>query len=374
MVGGWAADVGYYVHGRKSEFSVNDDIGDNANWGYGAFNGFDHFLSFSVRTKIARRLSFGLVGTGESSTIAGFLFRPVPTSLVPFQNSADPSEPKGGPLGNTVPLWAFNSPLSLSVFGTRWRTASAGAELTFSQSGRLTWHLNTDVTRNLPSETHDTGSGQSVLYPGVTSGLVSAGLSYSLSRRAWLTLGMDYTRSYSAYGQFQVGSGVAGIRQLITRQWFMDLEAGYGVLSGRSSLQSGVGTYLKPTYRGAVDIGTNMGANTFFVAARRDIGDTYGLGSQSAVGADGAWTWRNRNNAWTLTNSVGYQRVAGNGVNPIEGWIYQGTISRQMNRHLKLIAQAVYAGGRGYGSGISNLTSRGGRLSLVWGPGTRGTR
>lgn len=85
-----------------------------------------------------------------------------------------------------------------------------------------------------------------------------------------------------------------------------------------------------------------------------------------------AWNWHPSNRAWAVQASAAYQRLTGQGLGPVQGWLYQASLTRRLSRNLTLVAQAVYATETGLPTGgIGDLTRRGARLSLTWTPAER---
>lgn len=364
--GGWSADFGWYVPGRRTAAFVDYAVAYDGNLRYSGLNGFDHALSLGLQTKLTPRVTFTLDANAESATFAEFLFGPS-GSLALGQQSSTPGQIGAGLAGSVTPVGVTSSPLAFTLFGARRRDASGGFGLVFSQSPRTFWHVSARGLRSLPTESRD-ALGGSLVFPGVTTALVAAGLTYSWSRQTEIGFDVDYSRSYSSFTQIQIGSASASLSRVLGRQWFLHLRGGYGVMS---ELRTAMSSPLRRDYNGGGGIGTKVGANTFVATVRRGIADSYGLGAANTTGAEMAWIWHRPNGNWTVESAASYERLAGRTIQVIQGWLGQASVTRRLSRRTSVTAQAVYASDSGHYSagGFTGLTRRGVRLSINWTPG-----
>jgi hypothetical protein len=329
-------------------------------------------VSLGWQRKLAPGVTITVGGAGESSTLAEFVFGASPGLTLTGQSNTL-AQLSGGVTGQTIPGGVAASPLSLTLFGARRRDGAFGTTLTVSQSPRVTWRFSTSVMRDFPSASAEPTLTGGLVYPGVTKGLVSAGLTYSLSRRTEIGLEADYARTFSAYDRIQIGSATAAIDRVLARQWFVHLRAGYGALA---ELQTAVPAPIRREYHGDAGIGAKLREHTFLATVSRGIADSYGLGAANTTGGEIAWIWHRPSGNWTLQSSASYERLAGGTIRTIQGWLYQATVLRQITRQTSFAIQAVYAtdSGRLSAGGFTSLMRRGVRMTIAWTPGVTRSR
>jgi hypothetical protein len=361
---GWATGFSWLHTGRRTAVFADYDVAYNQNWWQGSgFKGFDHIVSFSIRTSPDRRLNFSFDGRAESITFAGLSARPS-DNLSLAANSADFGALAGGVSGAVPPT--TDSPLTIALYGVRRQDAAAQVAINYFQSPRLIWRITSRVTRELPVDSRDPLSQGSIVYPGATTGMGTVGFAYMLSRRTSLSVDGSYLRAYSTYSHVQVTSGAVGIRHLLSREWFVRAEAGFGYLSEVRSTAASPASY---GYRGAFGLGTKLGSHSLVASVRRDIGDTLGFGSRSTTGAGLGWSWRRGSSPWSLQAGASYERLAGRLVDVISGWVSQASISRRLTSQTTLSVQAFYASDTGSATGgFIDLARRGIRMTFTWAP------
>jgi len=354
--GGATADVAAQF-GQKAQLSINYHSGYIYNQQFSVLNGFNHSLTLDFRTDPARRTVFTLSATGESGPIGDALFDPRYT-LQQVQSASTIDDIASG-INAGHPATILNSPIELALAGVRRRSAAATIGLTRAHSRRLTSFLHVGAAR----EIHTYGQEQQAVvhYPNTTIGMADAGLSYSVTRRTSINAFAGYTRSYSSAFRLAWESAGMGVQRQIGRRSFGSLQAGYLRMTGVEGGVSGRGSY---TATGT--LGTIKGYHTLAATFRRGVADMHGLGAQTAMAGEGAWSWAPHASAWSVGSSLGIERLTGSGVGTIEAWIWQGTATRRLSTHLQIAVAGVYL--TDTGSEILGLTRRGFRISFAWRP------
>jgi hypothetical protein len=369
LVGGASSEFGWYLTRRTTQFFADYVVAYNGNTQFSNLNGFDHILSFGLQAKIAPRVTLVLDGAGESTTFGEFLYLPTQSAATAGQ-SGTPEQLGGALTGSTVIPGVTNSPLSLALYGGRRRDFSGGARLVVVATPRLTWNVSVRGVRDLPSVVGGPGSSPSIPYGGVTEGMAAWGFTYTLSRRTTVGADLSYARSYWGAHNVQIASGTVALTRVLAPRWFATLDAGYGAMA---ETEAGVRGPFRGQYVGGASLGATLRNNTFVITGHRAASDNYGLGAFSTTEGQLAWDWHSTNRAWSVRASAAYQRLTGQGVGPIAGWMYLAGLTRRLSRNLTLVAEAVYATETGLTTGgIGDLTRRGVRLSLTWTPTERG--
>lgn len=354
FTGGATGEVAAHF-GRRTQFSASYRGGYSYNQLYSALTGANHGVSLDLRTDPARRTNFTLSATGESGVISDALFDPS-YALSAARQAASLDQLSRDLLEND-PNSLLNSPLELALSGGRRRIGAVYAGVAHSHSRRLSSYLHVGAARELHSYSRD----QQVVsrYPNVTIGMADAGLSYSLSTRTRITGTVSYTRTYSReYGADWQASGI-GLERLFGRRSFGSLQAGYVRISDPQT-----GGFGRSSYSIAGAYGTTKGFHTIAARFRRGVADLHGLGSDSSLGFDGAWSWAPHASSWTMGGSFSYEQTEGGGLGLLRASASQANAVLRLTAHLNLGLAFVYM--TSSIPDIPGFTRGGVRMSLVW--------
>jgi len=344
--------------GRRTQFSASYLGGYSYNQRYPAQNGAHHTVSLDLRTDPARHTVFTLSAEGDSGVMSDALFDPSYTLSVARQASSVDQLSHG--LLEDNPGSLLNSPLELAVSGGRRRSGAAYASVTHSYSRRFSSYLRVTAAREMRSYSREQQVPSQ--YPNVTIGMADLGLAYLLSTRTRITGTVSYTRSYSRqYGADWQSSGL-GIERQFGRRSFGSLQAGYVRMSDPRT-----GGFGRSSYSMSGVLGTTKGFHTIAMTFRRGVSDLHGLGSDSSLGFDGAWSWAPHTSAWTMGSSFGYERTQGGGFGSLQASVGQANAVRRLTAHLNMAFAFVYM--RSSFSDIAGFTRAGLRVSFVWTPG-----
>lgn len=357
VTGGATADVAWQLLRRGTEASLSYHVGYNRNQRYAALNGFDHILSFDLRTDTARNTFFTLNATGESGLMSDALLDPRSILLL-SQHATSARQLADGLLDNNATA-ILDSPLELALSGARRRVGTITAGITHAFSRRLTSNLRIGAAREL----HSFSQEQLMVprYPNVTIGMADLDISYSLSRRTRIIGNLAYSRSYTQQYRAEWESAGMGVERMIGRASFAYVQAGYARMS-----QLGDYSAVRNSYTVSGAVGTTKGNHTLAATFRRGLGDLHGLGTENTVAFEGAWSWAPRASSWSVGSSLGYEQLGGGTLETIRAWVYQASAVRRLTPHFSLAFASVYM--TDSVPDVVGLTRRGLRVSLVWTP------
>lgn len=208
---GLAADIGWHVLRRRTDFRVRYDAGYSYTSRFSTLNGFDHALSLDLRREVGLS-TFTLVVNAASRLLSDALFEPG-TGFAAAQQVSSPGE-LAGAIGGNAQQEALNSPFNLSLSGVRRRSGNVEAGFSRSLSPRLTSRVNVGVARELR-----TGPGDAALrFPSTTVGTADVGLTYSLTRRTTLSGTCTYARGYSSLSRSDWSSAALSVQHAVGRR------------------------------------------------------------------------------------------------------------------------------------------------------------
>jgi hypothetical protein len=357
---GGGFDAGLYLPGKTGRASLDYSLNYNGNTSYGELNGFDHRLFLSWTKTLNRSFSLSVTGTGESTTVQGFLFQQ-PASAAPDLSNA------GALAGSLAPSGAAGATQTI-LYPARRQTATVGATLTYAASARSSWNVNLYGQRLLPSNSYNSITQQRSGYPGETDGGASLGFSYSVSRRTSVGAELGYFRGVSPLGTTQALSGGFSLTRVLSRRWFTSVLAGYGI--GDYFIAASQTTVHRPDFTGRATLGTTLDAHTIYLSAAQRIGDSYGFGAQRTLDGSLAWIWHPKRRQWAFQASAGYERLTGIQVEKLQSAVFHGSLTRRLAATLSCTAEGGYTWGIGQSPAYSlgRQTQNGIRISLVWRP------
>lgn len=343
--------------GQRTQFSANYQGGYSYNHRYDRLNGANHRVSLELQTDPARHTVFAFGATGETGLVSDALFDPSYALSVAQQSVSLEQLAQG--LTENSPELILNSAVELALSGGRHKSGAAFARISHTDSRRLTLQLQAGAVRELHSYSRE----QLVLsqYPNVTIGMADLRLTYALSRRTRISGDVGYTRSYSREYRADWQSSGMGIEHEFGRRSFGSLQGGYVRIS-----EPGSEGFGRSSYTMGAAYGTTKGYHTVAMRFRRGAGDVHGLGSQSTIGFDGAWSWNPHATSWALGSGLGYERLEGGTPGRFEAWICQATAVRRLSAHFEMALTAVYMAHSS--PGLEDLTRTGLRTTLIWRP------
>lgn len=356
QTGGITADLLWHIPGRRSDATLRYGVGYTYSQGFVTMRGFDHTLTFALRTQLATRTAFTLTASGESRLMSDALF--APTRSQTLTQEAPSADQLGNGLTDGGLAAVSDSPVDLAFSGARRTSGAVTAGFTHTHSPRLMIYASIGAARILRASFRDPES--SARFPSATFGQANAGMNFALSRRTRIIGTGTYTRSYARLARSQWETGTLALERSIGRRSFGRLEGGYGRLS-----DAGPGGG-RNTYTAGVGVGTIQGFHTLLITVRRGIGNLTGLLAGSSLGGEAAWTWARPGIRWSATGSVAYERVQGRQFGLVQAWVYHASLSRALSDHFSVMVDAVHANDSGRNA--VNFVGRGFRVSCVWSP------
>jgi hypothetical protein len=357
---GGGFDAGFYLPGKTNRASIDYSLGYNGNTTYSQLSGLDHVLSLSWTKTLTRSFSLSVTGTGESTTVQGFLFQQ-PVSTAPDLSNA-------GTLAGSLAATVAAGRTQTILYPGRRQTATAAVTLSYASSVRSSWHVSLNGQRLLPSNSNNSGAQQNIGYPGETNGGVNLAYSYSLSRRTSFGVELGYFRGISALARTQTLSSGFSLTRVLSRRWFSSATAGYGY--GDYFVPATKTTVRRPDFTGRATLGATFDSHTLSLSAAELIGDSYGFGAQHTLDGELAWMWHPKRQKWAFQASAAYERLTGLQVDKLQSTMFRGVLTRRLTAKLSCAAEGTYMWGLGQATGANfgRQTQNGARFSLVWRP------
>ena len=357
LAGGAAADVEWRIASRQSQFTASYHAGYNRNEQLSALNGFDHIVALDFRTDPASRTVFTFTATGQAGPLTDPLFDSSYVLGI-AQRSSSIDQVADGLLRNGSGELS-STPLDLALGGIRRKAGVIYTGISRSHSRRLWSFAHVGFSRELRSYAQPELAS---LYPNYSVATADLGANYSLSTRTRISATGTYARSYTRLYRTDWQSVVLGIERLLGRRSFGSVQAGYARMSDSGARGAG-----RNSYTVSAALGTSKGYHTLAATLRRGLADLHGIGGDSTIGCEAAWSWAPHAGSWTLGSSLGYERIDSRGLGVLQAWMGQASIGRRLSAHFQLTLSTVYL--RDSGADLARLERRAVRMSFVWTPG-----
>jgi hypothetical protein len=254
------------------------------------------------------------------------------------------------------------------LYGRRIGMASATVAVSYSPSGRTSYHAS--VSANRMQSLNFGGTTQATtqpLIPQTTTGTLSFGWGYSLTPRTQIGLEGQASRIFSRVQDGYISNAGFSIGRTMSEHWFLQGRVGVGVLTYQRQTAA---TPKNVQYTAGGSVGYKLRSHTLLGSFNRLVGDSYGLGSASTNTATAGWTWKTPGGSWSFSANYGYQQLNDSALRGGESWRAMGGIARALNTHMFVSVQYVYftfppnlvlvAGNLGTQSGAT--------MSLSWSP------
>jgi hypothetical protein len=85
----------------------------------------------------------------------------------------------------------------------------------------------------------------------------------------------------------------------------------------------------------------------------------------------GGWSWRGRGSPWSVSSSIGSQRILGSAFGPMESWSAQISLARSLGYHFFMSVQYGYSKLPVVVSALEDLSQSGATITLTWSPAAR---
>jgi hypothetical protein len=254
------------------------------------------------------------------------------------------------------------------VYGQRIGSASARAGVTYTPTGRSSFHASVSATRvQRLSSGQTTDTGPSAIIAQTTTGTVSLGWGYALSPRTHIGLEASTSRTFSRLNDGYANNAGFSIGRTMSEHWFVQGRVGAGLIT---YLHQTVATPRNVQYTAGGSIGYKVRSHTLLASFDRFLADSYGLGSTSTDSAMAGWAWKVPGSLWSLSSNFGYQKLNGGLLRGNESWRVTGGIARALNQHTFMSVQYAYLTSPANWGASAGLTGAENALtvSLSWSP------
>jgi hypothetical protein len=198
-------------------------------------------------------------------------------------------------------------------------------------------------------------------------GNASAAMTYSLSPRTQMDLGVSQTYVTNRYQKATGTTPHLGLGRQMGRNWFLRLHGGMSHM--RDLGESGL---TQRHVVGGGSIGYRLSSHTWIGAYEHSAVDA----SSSTVGAHtrvtGGWGWHEPGRSWALHASVGRSRLGDSGFVTISGWQASAGFTQRLMWDLLVMANYTHLNSRGAYLNTRHLIIMDGvRISVGWTPRLR---
>jgi hypothetical protein len=374
VAGGASAEMGWTRYGQRTSFMLTYIPSYTGHLQYSGWNAFNQRMSLQATRKLAPRWTFTFSSAADLSTIDQFLFAPTTLSaaaavpakfddLATAMLSGRSNDPRLAPVLGGAQV--SQSPLQELLYGDRVLNAAAQASLSYSYSPRLSIVVNGGGGRS-QHVSQDTGPAGNGLLNNTTSENLAVALSYSLSPRTQVGASVTGARSESLLQDNFTTTSLASLGRRLGTRWFMQVQGGVGVM--KSLRDSGLErSTARPRPVTGGSLGYKSFSHTLLGSYDRTVSDSFGLGSTTSSSATGSWLWRRPGNDWSLSASMGWQRLEGSVAGTNSGWRTTAGIGRSMG-HVVLLVEYAYLKYSGVQQQTPFLSQSAVRVSMRWRP------
>jgi hypothetical protein len=379
VVGG-TATFGWAMPGKNSDLSATYSLSYVGRVRNPDFNTLNHAFSLGWTEKLGRHWSLSVSAGGVVGDLEQLFFTPTVYSNVvsapasyddltaailagKYTNAQLASMLTGAPI--------VESPAQTFMYGGRVLSATLSTALTWSPTGRTSFHASVSGNRlqhlQAPgTSTQTTVAPPNALMPQISAASASLGWSYSLTPRTQIGVDGSTSRAFSRLQRGYASSVNVSFGRTLSRQWFMQANVGAGMLIYSHQAYAAPHS-VQPL--GSASLGYKTRSHTFLASYNRSLGDRYGLGSGSTSGATGAWNWRRPGTTWSVSSSFGYQELANSTFPSSKSWQANAGLGKALSRHVSMSLQYGYLR---FPTSVTlvgaNRSGSSAVLSLTWSP------
>ena len=374
---GASFSVGWQHHSQRASLSLLYSGSYNGMVRYSGTNGYSQFVSLGASRKFGPKWTLNITGTAQDSELAQFIFQPTGLGVLSqtpgtfddlaaafaigqFSNAQMAAALTGAPV--------LESPARSLLLGTRVLSYAAQASMNYAYSSRLSFHFASLAAGGQNRLGSQSASGQSnYVMPRSLGANAGLGVSYMLSPRTDLGLGLEENGLTTAYQKGYISNAYISVGRKMGMHWFLRGQAG-----GSSShiTQQVYGNPKSSQLNGGGSLGFRTYSHTLLATYARSSIDNYGFGAGTNTNVMGSWNWRHPGSRWGLFASYSQQQMRNTGFASLSGWQAAGGISQNINNNMTLVAQYVYLSNTGnyYVGGMNSLSIQSIRISLNWSP------
>ncbi len=372
---GGGISVGFTRFRPRSSVSLTYDPSYSGMIRHSEWNALNHSLSFRVAKKFGKRWDWSLSMAGSASSMYQFLFTPtalsnaaaVPSSMEELAGAMVSGRYTNDQLAAVLTgAPGLESPERTVLYGNRVLSASASTGVTYSPTGRLSFHFGANASRSqfLDDGNQPASTNTQALLARTTSGGATAGFSYAITPKTDFGVDASSTRTQSAFQDAYTTAGVVSLGRRIGRRWLVQ---GRGGPSWITAVRQ---TYQLPRgiqYSAGGTMGYKTSTQTILGTVDRSAADSYGAGAGYTLSAGGTWRRHRPGSLWTLSSSLRQQRMRGTEYADLEGWVVSGSVSRALNRRTAMQITYTYMTNSGtYLGSAQEINSHSIQIAFLW--------
>ena len=261
-----------------------------------------------------------------------------------------------------------SSPTLNVLLGSRVLTYAAHASVGYEHSSRLRFQFGSFAIGGQHRSSNDTtGITNNYVMPRTLGGIATMSMSYSLSPRTNLGLGVGQNYTSSRYQRASSTDATVSIGRKMGKSWFLSVNGGG---SFTENLQQAGGSAPMRQMLWGGSIGYRTRTFTLLALYNRSAYDA----ATAAIGTNtiysGAWNWRHPRSNWGLYATYMRHDTTNTGFSSLWGWQARAGVSRALSGNLTLLIDGSYVRSRGVFLARENgVNVQAIRISLGWTPG-----
>jgi hypothetical protein len=347
-------------------------------------NSLNHSLDITVSRQLGRRWSVDLSATGQDMSLQQLIWQtPALGSLsqtpATFDNLAASmsvgqyTDPQSGlVLGSSAST--LSTPATAVLFGSQVLSYAAHVGVAYAHSSRLTLRFGSFALggeRRTGNNNNVPGAQLNYIMPKTLGGDASASLSYALTPRTEIDLGVGENYIRTSFQRSFGTNATAGVGRKMGQHWFLRGYAGGYVAH---IVQQATGIPATRQIIGGGSIGFQTYSHTLLGAYTRSGYDLHTAAVGATTTSSAAWNWHSPRRSWGLHASFNRTGTGSTGYATVGGWQAMGGFSQRIADNLLLQATYSYFRSRGVYLGFANdVTGDAVRISFGWSPKARHT-
>ncbi|MEO8368207.1 MAG: hypothetical protein ABI806_03335 [Candidatus Solibacter sp.] len=374
---GASVTAGWQRFHGKTNFSVRYTGGYNGNSYITRRDSFQHSLYATMTRTLGRKWTFNLSASGLIADLSQSIFEPSNLVLLAQSGAAFDDLAASQSIGQfssaqngLILSGGAGTPATRAILlGNRVPAYNLDVGLSYAHSSRLTFSIGSFALGG-QQRSNDPVKNVMQVYnmPRTIGGMANVSMSYSLSPRTSLSLGVAQTYTSTRYQKNMGTSPQVGLGRKMGKHWFLRGTAGAFVTeNNRQSV--GAPPRTQATWGGALGFQTRSHA---FLASYDRSGQMI-ADAASTVGRNtiyrGAWSWHPNRRGWAFHANYSHTGTGGSGFVTLSESQAGAGLNRNLGWNLKLSFNYAYLISNLNYFGLGNQVSiNSGRVSLGWTP------
>ena len=317
-------------------------------------------LSFSGRDMSLSQTLFEPTSLGSISQSASS-FNDLSAALSVGQFSSPQSAVMAGAAAGDL------SPTTSALLGSRVLSYAAHLSANYDISSRLSFQIGSFAVGGQRRSGNVLGVSNNYIVPNTLGGTASLSMSYALSPRTTLGLGVGQNYTRSRYQQATSTSTSASLGRKMGKNWFLT-----GNLGGsfNQNLNQSLGSTPQRQMTGGGSIGYRTQTHTFLARYVRSGFDAITAVTGANTNYAGAWSWRRPRSSWGFHASYTRNQTSNTGFSNLYGWQTRGGISHTLSHQMTLLIDTSYLDSHAIFQTVTNTVKvHSVRVSVGWTPG-----